>query len=88
MVLNPAMRRLAGQQRLAQAQVEAARVAPSTGWPALIQAVITSYSIHYTKLYDATVYNVKQGIRAWIKAGQPVDGATRAASTCTWAASC
>jgi len=36
----------------------------------------------------ATVYNVKQGIRAWIKAGQPVDGATRAASTCAWAASC
>jgi len=40
------------------------------------------------KIGYSTVYNVKQGIRAWIKAGQPVDGATRAASTCAWASRC
>lgn len=40
------------------------------------------------KIGYTTVYNVKQGIRAWIKAGQPVDGAVKAASTCAWATSC
>ncbi len=42
-----------------------------------------SQQVGYTK-----VYNVKHGIRAWIKAGQAVDKAAQAASTCRWASAC
>lgn len=34
------------------------------------------------------VYNVKHGIRAWIKDGQMVDKATQAASSCNWPSTC
>jgi len=36
----------------------------------------------------AKVYNVTDGIKAWIKEGKPVDKATQAASTCAWASTC